>query len=114
MKLLGLLLVIGLTGCSKMAENMEVFTSNFKSNSEESVAQKAVLGRLKDPDSAKFGKFTVAGKKGACLTVNARNSMGGYTGSQQAFLLRKGSTWEVVTVEADLSHEQCVQVMSER
>ena len=56
---------------------------------EAATKKKAVLGSLKAPGSAKFGKFSLAGKNGECLTVNAKNSMGGYTGDQQAYLIGK-------------------------
>jgi hypothetical protein len=48
-------------------------------SSAESSAQNAVRKSLKDPDSAKFGKFSKATDDKACLNVNAKNSMGGYT-----------------------------------
>ena len=80
---------------------------------DEAATQKAVLGSLKDPGSAKFGKFSLAGKNGGCLTVNAKNSMGGYTGDQQAYLIREGENkWVVVQIEKDLSHEQCIEILS--
>jgi hypothetical protein len=79
---------------------------------DESAAKKAVLANLKDPDSAKFGKFSLAGTKGACLTVNAKNSMGGYTGDQQALLSRKeDNSWMVLGVE-DQSHDRCIAFAS--
>lgn len=74
----------------------------------ESDAKKAALGSLKDPDSAKFGKFTQVNDHRACLTVNARNSMGGYTGDQQAFLLKVKDKWEVMFFQ-DVSHDFCVE-----
>jgi len=80
---------------------------------DEAAAKKAVLGHLKDPDSAKFGKFSLAGTKGACLTVNAKNSMGGYTGDQQAFLLKDSEKgWIVIAIDKDLDHKMCIEVLS--
>jgi hypothetical protein len=79
MKSLGLLLLLlGVAGCSRMAENLNVIASHY--TGQDSGAEKAVLASLRDPDSAKFGKFTLVGQDRACLTVNARNSVGGYTG----------------------------------
>lgn len=72
----------------------------------ESDAKKAVLGSLKDPDSAKFGEFTQVDEY-ACLTVNARNSMGGYTGDQQATLNLINKEWTVVSI-AEISHDTCI------
>ena len=76
----------------------------------ESEAKKAVLGSLKDPDSAKFGKFTQVNEKSVCLTVNARNSLGGYTGDQQAMLTKFENAWEVISIKK-LSHDMCIEIM---
>jgi hypothetical protein len=78
----------------------------------ESKAKKAVLAVLKDPDSARFGQFTQVNEKRACLTVNARNSLGGYTGDQQAFLAKGDKNWDVVAIEKDLNHTDCIKVMT--
>ena len=82
--------------------------------SSESGAKASVLAALKDPDSAKFGKFTQVNEKGACLGVNARNSMGGYTGEQQASLMKfpDSKEWQVLTID-QMSHEACVEQMKE-
>lgn len=77
---------------------------------EEPGARKAVLAHLKDPDSAKFGEFSLAGKNGACLTVNAKNSMGGYTGDQQAALCKLAGKWVSITIER-ASHEKCLEIV---
>lgn len=48
--------------------------------------QRLVAKRLKDPDSAQFSNDYVSYKIGApvaCGTVNAKNSFGGYAGSQR-------------------------------
>lgn len=73
----------------------------------EGSAQRAVIASLKDPDSAKFGKFTRFGKDLACLTVNAKNSMGGYTGDQQAFLIELKDGWNVISISKG-SQEFCI------
>lgn len=78
----------------------------------ESDAKTAVLNSLKDPDSAKFSKFTNINDKAACLTVNARNSMGGYTGDQQASLIKQEGKWIVVGID-NFAHELCVKIMSD-
>lgn len=76
----------------------------------EAEAQKAVLAGLKDPDSAKFGKFTLVSENLACLTVNAKNSMGGYTGDKEAFLKKVGGKWELAQLSFTdgISHDRCV------
>jgi hypothetical protein len=73
-------------------------------------AKKAVLSSLKDPDSAKFGKFTQIDDKYACFGVNARNSMGGYTGEQQAVLFNNGKEWSVLDIK-EMGHEACIEVL---
>lgn len=81
-------------------------------NDFESEAKKAVISNLKDPDSAKFGKFTLVDNRGACLTVNARNAFGGYTGDQQATLIKTKGEWDVVAIDA-LSHETCLTIVKQ-
>lgn len=74
---------------------------------EEKAAQQAVLEVLKDPDSAKFGEFYYnSDTKKACLSVNAKNSMGGYTGEKQVLLVNGEMGWQYV-YENDLSPESC-------
>lgn len=75
-------------------------------------AKATVRASLKDPDSAKFGKFISVGKNGACLAVNARNSLGGYTGNQQAYLKRNAADekWTVLDIQ-DVSPEFCKETL---
>ena len=85
---------------------------------EESAIKDVVRERLKDPDSAKFGKITVVdtGKTNghggkirvACVTVNAKNSMGGYGGNKQATVVTMDEKWEVGGTFLEVSHESCV------
>ncbi len=57
-------------------------------------AEAFVRANLKDPDSAKFGDYYYnRATKRACLTVNARNSMGGYTGDEQVRLMIGDGGW---------------------
>lgn len=73
-------------------------------------AEEAVRANLKDPDSAKFGDFYYNDKtKKGCLTVNARNSMGGYTGDQQAYVKHTDDGWEAIAVAA-ISADGCRRV----
>jgi hypothetical protein len=69
---------------------------------------------LKDPDSAKFGEFKIVdGTDGkyACQVVNAKNSMGGYTGDQIATLTKndKGE-WGVLDI-SEMSLDTCESVL---
>lgn len=46
-------------------------------------AKKAVVGRLNDPDSAKFGKIVYRENGYVCGYVNAKNQLGGYVGERE-------------------------------
>lgn len=48
----------------------------------QAIAKEAVLGRLKDPDSAKFGQVVARESGIVCGYVNSKNSFGGYTGDK--------------------------------
>lgn len=79
----------------------------------ESEAKKAVLKELKDPDSAKFGNFVQIGDSYACLTVNAKNSLGGYTGDQQALLEKSDGKWIAFSI-TDVSQDFCVNYLKKQ
>lgn len=98
------LMIISMSGCG---DNLGLgpFT-------EEGKMQAAVIASLNDPDSAKFGKMTQVDESNACLTVNAKNAMGGYTGDQQAYLTKSKSKWTVLQINGDLDHEGCITVMT--
>lgn len=74
--------------------------------------RKPFLTDCKDPDSAKFGEFTKINERRACLTVNAKYAMGGYTGDQQAFLFKFGEEWTVVAIE-ETSHKTCTELQKQ-
>lgn len=77
-------------------------------------AEEAVRNVLKDPDSARFGEFYFNPKNGrGCLTVNAKNSMGGYTGDQQAYVEKTEAGWESVGI-ADIPVDSCRRVHADR
>lgn len=79
---------------------------------EEEKLQAVVRVSLKDPDSAKFGQVTVVKESNACVAVNAKNSLGGYTGEQQAFLVKTNGLWQVISID-QMAHERCIEVMSQ-
>jgi hypothetical protein len=79
-------------------------------NNEESAVKKAVLNGLKDPESAKFGKFKLIDDERACITVNAKNAFGGYTGDQQAFVMKKSGSWFFLTT-GDISQDKCAEII---
>ena len=70
-------------------------------------AEDVVRTALKDPDSARFGEFYYNDKtEKGCLTVNAKNSMGGYTGDQQAYVQHTKDGWESIG-SADIPASMC-------
>ena len=75
--------------------------------SEKHDAEEAVKLQLKDPDSAKFGNFTKVNEVGGCLTVNSRNSMGGYVGDQQAIVFKEKNIWTVMDIQP-ISQGECI------
>lgn len=81
---------------------------------DESRAKDLVLKSLKDPDSAKFGKFIKVGEEGnfACLTVNAKNGFGAYTGDQQA-ILENADDWRLVEI-TDIDQDGCIRLLENR
>ena len=82
---------------------------------DEELAKQAMIETLKDPDSAIFGQFTMLAANKldiACLTVNSRNSSGGYTGKQEVIMSRKeGEEWEIRSAHK-VSHDICVAKMA--
>lgn len=95
-----LLMLLFLVGCaSKMptATDYGTYPQQYKE-----ITRDYLLSRLKDPESARFEYFTEPKKQwvsaggsafhlgyAVCVTYNAKNSYGGYVGSQtEAFLIR--------------------------
>ena len=74
----------------------------------ESDAKLAVRDKLRDSDSAKFGQFSEVNERLACLTVNSKNGVGGYTGDQQALLRKVDGKWTFYSV-VNATHESCVR-----
>jgi len=60
------------------------WTKSVSTAEEESAAKAAVINKLKDPESARFGETWAMdgtnGNRNICGYVNAKNSYGGYTG----------------------------------
>ena len=76
--------------------------------------KEALRASLIDPDSAKFGKLSVVNKNKACMTVNSKNSMGGYVGDQQAFMLKSENTWQLINITNLMNHEECIEFFSKQ
>lgn len=77
-------------------------------------AEDAVRDILKDPESARFGEFyfNSSTNKG-CLTVNARNSMGGYTGNQTAYVENGESGWRALFI-SQLTVQDCRKIHADK
>ena len=76
---------------------------------EGSKIEKVISQRLKDPNSVQFkDMFVSSDGKRACITWNAKNSMGGYGEWDVAVLNKANSEWEVETMEGG-SSDQCTQ-----
>ncbi|QNA89436.1 hypothetical protein G4G28_14895 [Massilia sp. Dwa41.01b] len=72
----------------------------------------AVRGRLKDPDSAKWGEI-IQYKNFACIKYNAKNSYGGYGGSSWAVLERNGDSWDVRHIDRESCDESHLAHLAE-
>ena len=102
MKLTGSMRLLAVAGCLTLA------ACGMKHDAEE-----AVRKGLKDPDSAKFGELYYNDKtEKGCLEVNAKNSMGGYTGTQQAYVKHTKNGWEEDGI-ADISLKQCREIFAD-
>jgi hypothetical protein len=74
----------------------------------------AVRSGLIDPNSALYGAAHVVGNA-ACLTVNAKNRLGGYSGNQEALLVRDTRTKRWVSGGTnDVPHELCLEALARR
>jgi len=62
---------------------------------------------LKDPYSLKVHKITVLSHVYACVSMNAKNSYGGYIGIREAMLSKIGGEWFHLLTE-DAIHEECL------
>lgn len=85
MRVLVIMLVLAIAGCAAAEGQVE----------------DAVRSVLKDPESARFQSVGVAevnGVRVACGQVNAKNSMGGYTGDR-AFMLKGDQLWMATSSE---------------
>lgn len=82
-------------------------------NTEEAKIQEAVRLSLKDPGSAQFGRLTLITPTKACQTVNARNVYGGYTGDQQAIVMKMEKLGWVSIAIHQIPHSQCISVAKE-
>lgn len=72
----------------------------------------AVLENLVDPDSAKFGELVLSeDEERACIGVNAKNPMGGYTGETYFIVHKVEGGWEVGGDTDSGDQDFCLQVI---
>jgi hypothetical protein len=77
------------------------------------IAREGLLRTLKDPESAKFGPMRVSrDARAVCGSVNAKNSYGGYSGSQD-FLYVLDSGVVVFFIEPSEKMEQYLELAKE-
>lgn len=78
-------------------------------NSEEKNVTNAVKNSLIDQDSAKFKGFQInKTETKACILVNAKNRMGGYTGFSVAELEKINSKWNITSMDGNF--ENCSKI----
>ncbi|MDF9775383.1 hypothetical protein [Pseudomonas baetica] len=80
------------------------------SQSERVQLVKSVGSALKDADSAKFAEMDVIPKKFACVSVNSKNSFGGYTGFKSMLVAYIDKSWFYLQEVG--SHSFCHTVMT--
>lgn len=79
----------------------------------ERAVQAAVEEGLKDPESARFGEFSVSSKGShACISLNAKNSYGGYVGERQYYVYKvPGSKEWKSLIDSDENHQSCAEMI---
>ncbi|HOY86834.1 MAG: hypothetical protein V9G21_04380 [Methylotenera sp.] len=88
-----LLIILCMSGCGENSKITEVIRAS-----------------LIDPDSAKFGKISINENR-ACVNVNSKNTLGGYTGNQIAHMQKYHNEWKVLLISDSLSYEECIEIM---
>lgn len=78
-------------------------------NTERKLLTNAVRQRLFDPDSAKFDEYLVVGSDSACVILNAKNRMGGYSGRSATYLKKIDGVWH--SINSMQSLETCLVVV---
>jgi cytochrome c2 len=83
--------------------------------SPEEEAKDAVRRELKNPESARFGEYTLIGNR-ACLAVSAPGASPGFSGERQAVVLKaethgENRKWSLAGVYEE-RHDQCVARLS--
>lgn len=99
-----ILLLCAISACSPKPEAPK--------QTDDALIRPIVINNLKDPESARFGIITVIEGSFACATVNAKNSLGGYTGDQQAILTKLISGgWRLDEIR-NFSHGDCIRLQN--
>jgi cytochrome c2 len=81
-------------------------------SSPEEEAKGAVRRELKDPESVRFGQYTLVRGNRACLAIEAPGASRGFTGERQAIILKaethgENRKWSLVGVYEE-RHDECV------
>lgn len=75
-----------------------------------------VLAQLKDPDSAKFGRYEQVNSKNrdwACLEVNAKTPAGGYAGARGAYFVAPAGTTDWKFSGFADTYDLCVTIIKD-
>lgn len=101
-------------GSSRLLAILAAVTTLAGCASDRHGAEEEVKRNLKDPESAQFGDFYYnPTTKKACLMVNAKNSMGGYTGDSAILLKKADKGWEYVS-DNDTYFDTCKTVLADK
>lgn len=103
--------IVILSGCVT-ARPLPPVQVSIPSAEDSEMLKQVTISSLKDPDSARFnGQMVIVDNKSACVEVNAKNTFGGYTGYQQAMLMKiDGVGWQVISIK-DVSREVCIKAL---
>jgi hypothetical protein len=103
-----------LSGCATPPPQPPASLSALSSEQQAQFAS-TIRAVLKDPDSARFGDMVIVDNGyGACVEVNSKNSMGGYSGFQQAVLVHSETFgWSVATIK-DSTRDICIRVLHDQ
>jgi hypothetical protein len=124
MKKWPILLAIFLAGCQTTQpappeEPKDLLTPTSLSETQFGIVKASVIERLKDPESARFGKYVAGSSKSGDITVcgfvNAKNSFGGYTGDRPYFgLLFNDKLFVVIGIsESDTDVQATMKVCAD-
>ncbi len=95
---------------TKAKEKAKSIKTRHLTNNEKNKVISAAKDGLYDPYSAKIGKITVLSNQYGCVTVNAKNRFGGYTGNKQIVVAKIEGEWLAAT-SIDSPHVVCIALL---